>query len=450
MKKLYILLLGVALMVVVPMSEGWAQSIRKNYTEMTQAERDALVQAYYDLRRPENNDLINEIANFHNNNFEDIHFNTLITDNIENDVFLPWHRYASYEVEQAMQDLNPYVSLPYWDWRVNRSTSDLLWSQGFLGQFNSAWNLGRNLGGGALPTGSNVSTIQNISNFQRYTSDLEHGIVHTGGHNWTGGIMARGNSPLDPVFYFHHNMVDKLWQEWEEREGSSSFDRTNMPRYNINPNSITDSRSLGIFYAENRLAVLDRYTVQNRTLGTELFYYQYVIRAENSFVVPSGRTARFESGREIVLRSGFEARNGSNFVARIDTDRNFNSSARKAPIAVVRKPYIDLQNVAVLQNAYNLEESLLSESNHSGLILYPNPAVNMATIVYDAPKDNKFVSLKLFDLAGNEVATLIDHQGSQEVKQEISFDVSHMPNGLYYCKLQIGDKLKVQKFVINK
>ena len=435
---------------IVLISDGLAQSIRKNYTEMTQAERDALVQAYYDLRRPENNDLINQIANFHANNFAAIHFNNLGRGNIDDDVFLPWHRYASYEVEQAMQRLNPYVSLPYWDWRVNRSTDDLLWSQGFLGQFNSAWSLNRRLGSTPLPTSDNVSAIQSITNFERYTSDLENGIVHSGGHTWTNGVMARGNSPLDPVFYFHHNMIDKLWQEWESREGTSAFNRTNMPRYNVNPNSLTDSRSLGIFYADNRLALLDRYTVQNRTLSTELFYYQYVIRAENNFIVPSGRNARFESGQEIVLRPGFEARNGSTFTAKIDTDRNFNSSARKAPISVVHKPYVNLYNTPVPQNVYEMEADILSLTQISDLLVYPNPTANITSVAYNLLQAEQTVSLRLYNVAGNVVYTLLENQSQQKGRQRTSLDVSFLPNGLYYYQLQIDDKLSTQKFIINR
>ncbi len=34
-------------------------------------------------------------------------------------------------------------------------------------------------------------------------------------HNWTGGTMAGGNSPLDPLFYLHHCNVDRLWAIWQ-------------------------------------------------------------------------------------------------------------------------------------------------------------------------------------------------------------------------------------------
>ena len=69
---------------------AYSQSIRKNYQEMTQSEKDLLVNAFYQLRT--GSDLIGDLAEFHADNFgiidspTPIHFN--LPNNPERDVFL--------------------------------------------------------------------------------------------------------------------------------------------------------------------------------------------------------------------------------------------------------------------------------------------------------------------------------------------------------------------------
>ena len=41
-----------------------------------------------------------------------------------NQLFLPWHRAYLYYFEQALQDLAPGVTLPWWDWTAERGCRD--------------------------------------------------------------------------------------------------------------------------------------------------------------------------------------------------------------------------------------------------------------------------------------------------------------------------------------
>jgi tyrosinase len=281
------------------------------------------------------NGLVRDLANFHANNFQassgGIHQATLESQNN----FHAWHRYAAYELEQEMQKINRHTTIPYWDWTVNRSTTDALWDAAFLGGFNARWSLGRSLGGSVLPTATDVATVQSIASFWSGTGTLGAGYsqqvenatsVHNSPHNWVGGVMRLGNSPLDPVFWFHHNNVDRLWQLWEDQEPAvkTFHSRATMARYTgayrrqpdnlllpaVDPDAVTDSRSLGVFYAGNRLAVLNNYTVANRTRNPEQFTYQYAIQSRN-FTVPAGKTANFRSATGVELGAGTTVDNGS-------------------------------------------------------------------------------------------------------------------------------------------
>merc|ERR1712096_360856 len=44
------------------------------------------------------------------------------------------------------------------------------------------------------------------------------GTVHNYVHFMIGGHMTSGISPIDPIFFMHHNMVDKVWDDWQKQD----------------------------------------------------------------------------------------------------------------------------------------------------------------------------------------------------------------------------------------
>lgn len=309
-----------------------AQSIRKDHNEMTASEKANYVNAMYIVGT--NPDVIVDLAVYHNDNFIDIHFN--LPSNAQNDVFFPFHRMMLFELEQNIQNVNENLSIPYWNWVVDNTNTSTLWNYNFMGQFDTAWNLDRAVGlsGFPLPNQFQIDQAQAHTNFLQYVDYVERGIVHTGGHSFIGGMMNTGYAPIDPVFHLHHCMVDKLWDDWETVNQSSSFIRTTIPRYDgtyvyngitlpsINPNNIKKAKDLGVFYAENQFVKLEDYTVSNTYRPLENFYYQYYIDCGDNFNVPPNRRAKIESVRQIDLLPGFDATYGSVFTAKIDEDDN--------------------------------------------------------------------------------------------------------------------------------
>jgi hypothetical protein len=79
---------------------------------------------------------------------------------------------------------------------------------------------------------------------------------------------------------------------------------------------------------------------------------------------------------------------------------------------------------------------------------YPNP-FNPSTTIGFRIQERGFVSLKVFDVLGREVATLAD-----EVKQpgtySLQWDASRQASGVYFYKLQAGDFVGLKKLVLLK
>lgn len=47
--------------------------------------------------------------------------------------FFPWHRMFNLLFEQQLQTVDPSVTIPYWDWAVDRTPDSYLWQDDFLG-----------------------------------------------------------------------------------------------------------------------------------------------------------------------------------------------------------------------------------------------------------------------------------------------------------------------------
>ncbi len=79
---------------------------------------------------------------------------------------------------------------------------------------------------------------------------------------------------------------------------------------------------------------------------------------------------------------------------------------------------------------------------------YPNPFNPTTRIQYRIP-DYSFVTLKVFNALGNEVATLINEPESAGL-YSITFNGKDLTSGIYYFKLVAGNFTRVKKMILLK
>ncbi|MGE5679923.1 MAG: amidohydrolase family protein, partial [Bacillota bacterium] len=79
---------------------------------------------------------------------------------------------------------------------------------------------------------------------------------------------------------------------------------------------------------------------------------------------------------------------------------------------------------------------------------YPNPFNPTTTIRYSIPRES-FVELKVFDLLGREVTTLINKEQSPG-EYKVQFDGSSLPSGVYIYTIQAGQYRASKKLMLLK
>jgi hypothetical protein len=147
---------------------------------------------------------------------------------------------------------------------------------------------------------------------------------------------------------------------------------------------------------------------------------------------------------------GFEQGNGTTteFNSYTFTDKNVEPGFYQ-----YRLKQIDFDGSFTYSDIIEVEVEALLEFSLSQN--YPNPFNPSTIISYQLPV-NSWVTLKIYDILGNEIATLVNEEkpaGSYEVEfgsHSGSSGIRELTSGVYVYKLQAGDLIQTKKMVLMK
>lgn len=156
--------------------------------------------------------------------------------------FLPWHRGYLLYFERICRKLSGYkdFALPYWNWTSSPSIPAPFWGSG-----NPLFDSNRvatqsSVANSTIVGPAAITNILNQTNFFLFASNaattqrqnagygMLEGSPHNYIHGFVGGDMGTYMSPLDPVFWCHHNVIDCLWVDWNINRGNPN---TNDPNW---------------------------------------------------------------------------------------------------------------------------------------------------------------------------------------------------------------------------
>ncbi len=194
-------------------------------------------------------------------------------------IFLPWHRAYLYFFELTLRDLQPAVTLPWWDWTsdpaipaaYSESTAEghpnplysakvdpLALEQGARSGDTRAPSTFREPGADGsppLPSKADIEAVLALPSFEDFTGQLEE--LHNNVHVWVGGSKGHMSdipfAAFDPIFWAHHTMIDRVWRMWQLRHPQPGIPATlldeALPPFDMTVAQTLDSNALGYDYA---------------------------------------------------------------------------------------------------------------------------------------------------------------------------------------------------------
>jgi hypothetical protein len=152
------------------------------------------------------------------------------------------------------------------------------------------------------------------------------------------------------------------------------------------------------------------------------------------------------NGVTAVASFDFEGKADSTGLSKLSP--NFQLPAGKASIQLVASG-INADYVTLLLET--VVTSVEGEELPAGYALeqnYPNPFNPATTIKYSIPKESQ-VSLKIYDVLGREVMTLMDAKQNAG-KYDITFNASKLASGVYIYRIIAGDFVQTKKMMLLK
>ena len=107
-----------------------------------------------------------------------------------------------------------------------------------------------------------------------------------------------------------------------------------------------------------------------------------------------------------------------------------------------------MAGVIVVQNAVSVPEDELLANDFELKQNYPNP-FNPSTRINFAIPNSSFVNLKVYDVIGNEIATLVSEE-KQAGNYEIDFNATGLPGGIYFYQIKSGSFIETRKMTLLK
>jgi hypothetical protein len=242
-----------------------------------------------------------------------------------------------------------------------------------------------------------------------------------------------------------------LLQAWKSTDGGStwfsisgSFNTSSDPR--VVTVSTTSFSEFTVSDTDNPLPVeLTSFTGASTARGVELAWNVASEQDNAGFIVfrdgqqiahynttpelrGRGTTSEAKTYRYIDA-SGLEVGKSYTYTLRsVDFDGTIHNINRTAVVQVTEAPKVVF--------TYKLEQN------------YPNP-FNPSTKITFSIKDAGFVSLKVYDLLGREVATLVNERRSAGI-YDVNFNASSLGSGVYFYTLSSGGFSQTKKMMLVK
>ena len=108
-----------------------------------------------------------------------------------------------------------------------------------------------------------------------------------------------------------------------------------------------------------------------------------------------------------------------------------------------------VENEGTLNNEFRLSQNYPNPFNPTTTIRYTIPTPPVSSPLAKGRMKEGFVTLKVYDVLGNEVASLINEE-KQPGDYEVEFNASNLSSGVYFYRMNAGSFTSIKKFILMK
>jgi hypothetical protein len=268
------------------------------------------------------------------------------------------------------------------------------------------------------------------------------------------GMSATQSTSYDMYVVRTNSSGDLLWSS---RIGGTSDDRA----FSVVTNQDGSHLVTGWAWSYG-LGMGDVYLVklQDSVVPVELTSFNSVVNGDEVILSWSTATELNNSGFEIQRKSGTDEWFNIGFVQGAGTTQQIQNYSYTDKIFIAgnysyRLKQVDFDGAFKYSDAievevnsfparFSLEQNYPNPFNPSTKIRFTIPAV-----IASVAKQSQMVTLKVYNVLGNEIATLVNEEKSAG-EYEVNFDASGLASGTYFYKLEAGSFSQVKKMILTK
>jgi hypothetical protein len=262
----------------------------------------------------------------------------------------------------------------------------------------------------------------------RPESSDEFGYIKYNGSSWSSPITIGSNIKLwvNPGFA---SVSNDLFMTWSQTNDGflryKQYDAAPLAPQNLAVTKSSNNHPL-LSWSRNNEPDIQHYKIYKWTYA-ELGWFHYATTTSTSF----------EDVNEIIQSGGAHANERWVYYRVTAVDQYPQESPNSNQVGIkVKGAALDKFSTGTEVYDYSLAQN------------YPNP-FNPSTKISYSIKEDGFVTLKVYDILGVEIATLVNEQKTAG-SYEADFNAASLPSGMYIYKLHAGSFTDVKKMLLTK
>jgi ligand-binding sensor domain-containing protein len=324
---------------------------------------------------------------------------------------------------------------PYYPSTVKADKNDNIWvadSYAGLGKFNGTnWTI-FNTSNSGLPSNCIWGVAIDSKGIKWLGTDK--GLVKYDDTSWTIYNTTNGKSPIDNITVLYFDKNDNLWfgsgrNQWGAQESDTG---AGLIRFTEAGCQIFNSQNSGL--PQNSIAAITADSKNALWIGTDT---KGLVKFDGSNWTSYSLPGNYTEWRisAIAIDDSNHKWIGSSYnTYPVGTSYDYTST-------VLTDFYEGNANgvtgqISSAKKVFELQQN------------YPNP-FNPSTNISYTVADRQFVNLKVVDILGREVATLVNEE-KPAGQYSVKFNAANIPSGVYFYKLQAGSNIQTKKMILLK